>query len=61
MAPDLKSFEQMLQDELGFKPVDRAEVARVEASVKDHVVKKVSDRLDERQDELEKARTWYVR
>jgi hypothetical protein len=51
----------MLQDELGFKPVDRAEVARVEASVKDHVVKKVSDRLDERQDELEKARTWYVR
>jgi hypothetical protein len=58
--PDVKQFEELLKDQLGFTPVARAEVARVEASVKAEVVQPVSERINEQQDKLEKARTWYV-
>jgi flavodoxin len=56
---DVKQFEQLLQEQ-GFKPVPPAEVQRVEASVREKVAKPVAERLDEQQDEIEKARTWYV-
>jgi len=57
---DIKQFEEVLQEELGFKPVPPAEVKRVEASVREKVAKPVAERLDQQQDKIEKARTWYV-
>lgn len=62
MANDEK-LEKLLEDQLiqlGFKPVAREEVERVEASVKEKVAKPVAQRLEEQQEQLEKVRTWYV-
>jgi hypothetical protein len=59
--PDVKSFEELLQQGLGFKPVERGEVERVEASIKTEVVDPVVKRISEQQEELERARSWPVK
>ena len=57
---DIKQLDELLQEQFGFKEVAEKEVKRVEATVKADVVDPVSERLNEQQDALEKARTWYV-
>ena len=58
--PDIKQLDQLLEEQFGFKPVPKAEVERVEASVKTDVVEPVSERLNAQQSELERVRAWYL-
>jgi hypothetical protein len=59
--PNIEDLERWLREQLGFEPVAPAEIERVERSVKQKVAEPALERLSEQQDELEEARTWYLR